>query len=129
MVTGGIHDGETAIQTAFREIEEETGCIPAKLYSADAVETFFLHSQNKIVWVPVFVAFVNDMNVRLCPEEHDAYEWLTFEEAQKRLVWAEQRRIIAHIHEHFGMAEPSPMLLLEKPASIPMQKPASIPML
>jgi dihydroneopterin triphosphate diphosphatase len=116
MVTGGIMEGETAIQTAFREIEEETGCTPTKLYSADAVETFYLHAQNKIVLVPVFVAFTDSMNVTLCPEEHNAYEWLPFEEAQQRLVWAEQKRIIAHIHVSFCQTEPNRMLLLEKPA-------------
>ena len=112
MVTGGTIEGETAVQTAIREIQEETGLTPAKLYSADAVETFFLHSQNKVIVVPVFVAFVEEMNVQLCSEEHDTYAWLSFEEAKTRFVWAEQRRIIVHVHELFVLKNPDNRLLI-----------------
>ena len=113
MVTGGTIEGEVAVQTALREIQEETGLTPVKLYSADAVETFFLHSQNKVIFVPVFVAFVEETNVQLCVDEHDAYEWLPFEEARNKLVWAEQRRIISHIHETCVMRSPNELLRLE----------------
>jgi dihydroneopterin triphosphate diphosphatase len=113
MVTGGTMEGETASQTALREIEEETGLIPTKLYSADAVETFYLHAQNKIILVPVFVAFVEEMEVRLAAQEHDVYEWLPFEESKKRLVWAEQQRIIAHVHERFVLKNPDDILLID----------------
>lgn len=106
-------EDETAIETAIREIKEETGLIPLKLYSADAVETFYLHSLNKIIFVPVFVAFVKETNVQLCANEHDAYEWLPFEEARLRLVWAEQRRIIEHVHELFVMKQPNNLLLID----------------
>lgn len=115
MVTGGTIEGETAVQTALREIREETGLVPVKFYSADAVETFYLHSQNKIIFVPVFVAFVEEMNVQLCADEHDAYEWLPFEEAKTRLVWAEQRRIIAHVHELFAIRNPNNLLSIDLP--------------
>lgn len=115
MVTGVSMEGETAIQTALREIREETGLAPSKLYNADAVETFYLHAENKIIFVPVFVAFVEEINVKLCPEEHDAYEWLTFEEARERLVWAEQQRIIAHVQERFILKSPPDRLLIDMP--------------
>lgn len=113
MVTGGTADGETATQTAFREIEEETGLVPEQFYTADVVETFFLHALNRIVSVPVFVAIVSNMDVRLCPEEHDMYEWLPFEEAIQRLVWNEQKRIITQIHENFVKNSPHPLLRIE----------------
>jgi 8-oxo-dGTP pyrophosphatase MutT (NUDIX family) len=69
-------------------------------------------AQNKIILVPVFIAFVEEMNVRLSPSEHDRYEWLPFEEAKKRLVWAEQQRIIAHIHERFVLKKPDDLFLI-----------------
>jgi dihydroneopterin triphosphate diphosphatase len=112
MVTGKVEKNETAIQTALREIKEETGLIPQKLYSADAVETFFIHSLNRIIFVPVFVAFVDTTKVQLS-DEHDRYEWLVFEEAINRLEWAEQRRIIAHIHEQFILKEPKELLRIQ----------------
>lgn len=113
MVSGGIHEGETAPQTALREIEEETALRPTRLYSADAVETFYFAAQDKIAFVPVFAAFVDRMEpVKLAPLEHDAYAWLPFEEARERLVFAEQRRVIDHIHQNFVLKEPDPIFLL-----------------
>lgn len=113
MVSGGIEPRETAPTAAWREIREETGLIPSALYSADAVETFYMQSNDKITFVPVFVAFVKDTAVSLSPQEHDAYEWLPFEEAKNRLVWAEQKRVISHIHNCFVLNKPNPLLLIE----------------
>lgn len=113
MISGGIESGETASQAALREIREETGLIPQALYSADAVETFYMQSNDKITFVPVFVAFVKNRKVSLSPKEHDSYEWLSFENARDRLVWAEQRRIICHIHDTCVMRNPNELLRVE----------------
>ncbi len=121
MVTGGIEPGETASAAALREIREETGLIPSTLYAADAVETFYMHANDKIIFVPVFVSFVEDPEVHLSPEEHDAYEWLTFEEARERLVWAEQKRVITHIQHAFILNKPNPLLLIK--SAIPLPEP------
>lgn len=86
MISGGIEAGETAAKAAFREIQEETDLIPYALFSADIVETFYMLSNDKITCVPVFVAFVEDAKVTISPKEHDAYEWLSFEEARNKLV-------------------------------------------
>ena len=113
MVSGGIDQSETATQAALREVREETGLTPYALYSADAVETFYMLSNDKIVFVPVFVAFVEEGVISLSPKEHDAFEWLVFEEAKERLVWAEQRRILTHIHENCVLKTPSALLRIE----------------
>lgn len=110
MISGGIEAGESASQAVLREIREETGLIPQTLYSADAVETFYMLSHDKIAFVPVFVAFVDNLKVSLSPTEHDAYEWLSFENARDRLVWAEQRRVICHIHNTCVMKNPNELL-------------------
>lgn len=113
MISGGIENGETVSQAALREIQEETGLIPKVLYSADAVETFYMQSNDKITFVPVFVAFVNNLEVSLSPKEYDAYEWLSFENARDRLVWAEQRRVICHIHDTCVMKNPNELLRVD----------------
>lgn len=116
MVTGGVHKGEKAWEAALREVEEETGLVPEKFYSADAIETFYCTPKDKVMFVPAFVAFVDPKDgVRLAPDEHDAYEWLNVDEAQKRLVWAEQRRIIAHVHQIFVLNEPPSILEISLP--------------
>ncbi|HSW73241.1 MAG TPA: NUDIX domain-containing protein, partial [Chlamydiales bacterium] len=102
MISGGVEENETAIIAALREMKEETGIIPDRFYSADTVETFYFAKQDKILVVPVFVGFIDSMKeVVLSPTEHDAYEWLSFEEAHERLNFAEQKRVLSHIHHQF----------------------------
>jgi len=110
MISGGIIEGETVPQAALREIKEETGLIPISLYSADIVETFYMKSCDKITFVPVFIGFVDKMEVSFSSQEHDAYEWLSFEEAKQRLVWSEQKRVIQHVHETCVLKQPHELL-------------------
>ena len=78
MISGGVQEGEKAYEAALREVHEETGIIPDRLYSADAVETFYMKSIDKITFVPVFVCFVDQKKeVLLSDSEHDAFEWLS----------------------------------------------------
>jgi dihydroneopterin triphosphate diphosphatase len=115
MVSGGIQEGEKAWEAALREIHEETGLIPDKFYSADAVETFYYREKDKVAYVPVFLAIVNERKpVQLSDGEHDAFEWLPFEEARKRLLFAEQKRIIEHVHQNFVLQEPNPFHLIHQ---------------
>lgn len=122
MISGGIEKGETAFAAAFREIQEETGLLPSTFYSADAVETFYMKSSDTIALVPVFVAFVDNTTVRLSPKEHDAYEWLSFEDARDRLIWAEQKRVITQIHNSFILQSPSPQLAINHPTVSPVER-------
>src|SRR5690349_21301532 len=58
-IAGGIEEGETAWQTALREIGEETGLVVARLFSADCNEQFYEAARNVFTLVPVFVAYVD----------------------------------------------------------------------
>jgi 8-oxo-dGTP pyrophosphatase MutT (NUDIX family) len=113
MVTGKIEKKETASQAAFREIQEETGLIPYALYSADAVETFYMHSLDQITSVPIFVGFVEEEKVKLSIKEHDTYEWLSYEEAKERLFFAEQKRGIEHVHQNCVLKQQDPFFLMD----------------
>lgn len=110
MVTGTIEEGETAVQAAWREIQEETGLVPKTLYIADIVDTFYLASNNRVGTAPVFVAFVEEETIRLSPEEHDAFEWLAYEEAKSRLFWS-QKQCLDHVHHEFVLKKPPDSLL------------------
>ncbi len=112
-VSGGIEAGEFAAEAALREIREETGLTPVKLYSADTVEVFYQPSEDAVQLIPVFVAMAPEpCEVRLAPAEHDDYAWLRLDEALLRLEFAEQRRTLKAIDECFFQRQPSEHLLL-----------------
>ena len=93
-VHGHIEDGERPAQAAQRELEEETGLVPLRLYNLSRVETFYQHRLDEVALVPVFAAFVPaDRDVRL-GTEHDRYEWLSPAEAAGRFAWPRERRAL-----------------------------------
>lgn len=90
-VAGKIEDGEKAWQAATRELKEETGLIPAKIFTADHVSTFYEASFDRLNLVPVFGIEVKSKDVVLS-KEHSAFEWMTYEEADSRLSWSGQKK-------------------------------------
>src|SRR2546430_6637048 len=52
-VHGHIEPGETPVQTALRELREETGRDPPRLYNPSRVEAFYRHQTHQIVLIPV----------------------------------------------------------------------------
>jgi dihydroneopterin triphosphate diphosphatase len=92
-VHGHIEEGERPSEAAIRELEEETGLAPERLYNLSRVETFYQHRKDEVALVPVFVAFVGPASVRPGPE-HDAHEWLTPAEAGARFAWPRERRAL-----------------------------------
>lgn len=93
-VHANIDEGETPVETALRELKEETGLDPVRFYNLSRVEAFYRHSVNEIVLVPVFAAVVaDDAEVRLS-DEHDDSSWLKPEQARGRMTWPRVRREI-----------------------------------
>ena len=93
-VHGHIESGETPPAAARRELAEETGLAPERLYNLSRVELFYQHRVDHVALVPVFAAFVHhDAMVRLSPE-HDGYEWLSPEAARGRFAWPRERRTV-----------------------------------
>lgn len=95
-VHGHIDAGERPVQAALRELREETGLVPDRLYNLSRVETFYVHGADALSLVPVFVAFTDADQVRLGPE-HDRAEWLPLEMARTRFAWPRERRALGDI--------------------------------
>jgi dATP pyrophosphohydrolase len=114
-VWGKLEAEETGWQAALREIREETGLTPDRLYSANVLEAFYDAGQNCINLVPVFVALVEgDPPVRLSPE-HDAYRWITAEEGDAYLVFQQQKDMLHTIEAIFVRRPPNPLLEIKLP--------------
>ena len=93
-VHGHIEPDETPTDAVRRELEEETGLVPERLYNLSRVEAFYQHRKDEVALVPVFTAFVApDAVVRTGPE-HDRHEWLTPAEASRRFAWPREARAL-----------------------------------
>src|SRR2546430_14423119 len=85
-VHGHIETGETPAQAALREVREETGLDPARLYNLSRVEAFYRHRTDDITLIPVFAAVVDDAAEPRTSPEHDRVEWLGAGAAPPRLA-------------------------------------------
>ena len=89
-VAGKIEDGETAVETAIRELMEETGFKPLRMFIADHISKFYEAKWDRINLVPVFGIEVGECDVTIS-KEHCDFKWVEFELARKTLVWKGQK--------------------------------------
>jgi tRNA nucleotidyltransferase (CCA-adding enzyme) len=96
---GHMEDGETAEETAKREVLEETGI------HIDIIPDFVSKSeytiQNRIhKTVYVYVAKTDDTQTIIQREEIEDYIWLTYENAYKNLKFENDKTILHDAREH-----------------------------
>jgi dATP pyrophosphohydrolase len=94
-VHGSIEPGETPVDAAVRELQEETGLVPDRLYNLSRVESFYLHRTDEVALIPAFVAVVPAAARPTLSNEHDRFEWLGLAAAAGRFAWPRERRAIA----------------------------------
>jgi len=97
-VAGKIEKGETAVQTVVRELKEETGMKPKKMFAADHIANFYDARNDRILMVPIFGIEVENSDVRLS-EEHSEYKWVSFDEALALLTWKGQKEGLRTVHD------------------------------
>lgn len=101
MVTGKMDRDEPAYKAALREIKEETGLIPEKLWVAPNVNSFYDHINDTISFLPVFVGRVSSASKIVISEEHSEYRWASPTDTKKLLAWPGQKKSIDIINEYF----------------------------
>jgi 8-oxo-dGTP pyrophosphatase MutT (NUDIX family) len=101
-VHGHIEPGETPADAARRELAEETGLEPERLYNLSRVETFYQHRLDEVALVPVFAAFVSAGAVVRTGVEHDRHEWLRPGDAGLRFAWPRESRALDDIVRLLG---------------------------
>jgi dATP pyrophosphohydrolase len=105
-VTGSLEDGETPVETARREVEEETGIAapPEAFLDWRIVNTFEIFAEWRSRYAPgvthntehVFsLELPRKQPVRLAPGEHRACMWLPWREAAaKCFSWSNRDAIL-----------------------------------
>ena len=96
-VHGHIEADERPAEAAARELAEETGIAPYRLYNVSRVESFYQHRIDEVALVPVFAAFVTLEAVVRLGSEHDRFEWLAPATAESRFAWPRERRALEDI--------------------------------
>ena len=104
-VHGHIEAGETPAEAAARELLEETGLAPERLYNLSRVETFYQHRLDEVALVPVFAAFVPREAAVTTGGEHDRFEWLPPVDARGRFAWPREARALDDILTLLGSGE------------------------
>lgn len=110
---GRVEPGERAWEAALREAEEETGLVPHTLYSVDTNEFFYNIARDRVIVLPVFLGFVDAGADVQMNDEHDAFRWLSFDQAIERIEFGGQRRVLRYIREEFIDRSPSPHLKVD----------------
>ncbi len=109
-ITGSIEDGESPIETARREIAEETGNRgePEEL---DLQQSFMIESHYLETLYPTpiiasetgFVAHLSSSEpIHIDAEEHDDFGWFTFGEAYERIRWTDDREALERLEARIG---------------------------
>jgi dihydroneopterin triphosphate diphosphatase len=84
VVTGRIDNNETALDTAFREIAEETGFeSPINAWNLPFVASFYIARKDEIGFSPVFVFEIDSNSEVVLSCEHTEYKWIDISEIDK----------------------------------------------
>ncbi|MDB3868755.1 NUDIX pyrophosphatase [Candidatus Marinimicrobia bacterium] len=89
-VTGKIELGEAPIETAIRELKEETGLSPISKWTVDQVNNFYEAEYDRMNLIPIFGIEVDTLIVNLS-NEHCDYRWCNIKEAEKLFTWTQQK--------------------------------------
>ena len=107
-VHGRIEPGERPELAAVREVAEETGLAIERLYNV-TTQAFYLHGMGAVQMAVVFCAFVAEPGAPTLGPEHGAAEWLSLDDARRRLAWPREREALDHVAHLFAAGNAGPL--------------------
>ena len=100
IVTGTVDEGEKALHAALREFTEETGLISRRFWIVPYINSFYDRHRDVVNMIPFFAAQIEVGGEPKLSAEHSTYEWLSYEQARRRLVWPGQRKGLEIVEQY-----------------------------
>jgi tRNA nucleotidyltransferase (CCA-adding enzyme) len=94
---GHIEEGETSIETAMRELVEETGITEIEFAKLPRITDFYIVNKGDKKYdktVEYFVAFATDDKVTIQEKEIQNYKWATCKEALEIFIYKETKQVL-----------------------------------
>ena len=100
---GHVEKGESLLEAALRETEEETGLGREMIRPIEGFRCVmeYEYSPGRAKRVVLFLAKVLSDNVSVS-KEHRGYKWVPFGEAAERMKYDEQKKCIEHATRFLG---------------------------
>lgn len=99
-ITGRIELNEKSIDAAIRELKEETGLEPVRIWTIPFVTMYFDPYKDLIHASPVFGIEVNSHSKILLSDEHDDYQWLDYDESYDLLELPSHKQGLSHFRDY-----------------------------
>ena len=122
---GHIEQGETAEQTAIREVAEETGIHGHVLAALGSIDYWFV-TDGRRVHKTVHHYLMRFSGGELCDEDVEVTEvaWVPVSELPRKLAYADERRLAEVAHELIALLQSDgPAALPPLPPSAPRRRP------
>ncbi len=113
-VTGSLEQAETPLQTAIREVQEETGLEAAKYTMQDwhASNIYEIYPHWRHRYAPEVthntehlfgLLLPEPLPIKMAPDEHVQYEWVDWREAAKRVFSWTNVDALSKLGERHGL--------------------------
>ena len=95
---GHIEECETEVETAIREVFEETG-IKINIVSDKKYEIKYVPNETTIKKVTFFIGITENEKVTVDEQEIEAYKWCSYEEALKTITYRLQKEVLENSYK------------------------------